>query len=211
MQCRRIATIDEAEACWRDNVIPLLVDLDGTSIPNIKPSAVIDAIIAKRNLGTTKSMANITIALGPGFCAGTDVDVVIETMRGHDLGRLIFDGYASPNTMVPAEIAGESARRVVYAPVAGEIRHVQQIGNVVEQGDVLFRIDNIEITAPMSGLLRGLIHDGYSVKKGLKVADIDGRTNIDWRTISDKSRSLGGAALEAYLYIKRLRLEEEKQ
>jgi len=202
MRCRKVSTIAEVESCWRDKIIPLFVDPEGTSISSIKPDAVIDAIIAKRNLGTTKSMADITIALGPGFHAGNDVDVVIETMRGHDLGKLIFDGYATPDTKVPAEISGESIDRVIYAPVAGEITHMKQIGDIVKCDEVILTLADTEIRAPFTGLLRGLIRNGMNVKKGLKIADIDKRTNIDWRAISDKARCLGGAALEAYHYLK---------
>ncbi|MCL2425254.1 MAG: selenium-dependent molybdenum cofactor biosynthesis protein YqeB [Oscillospiraceae bacterium] len=203
MYCRKVATIDEFESCWSNNVIPLLIDPDGLSISSIKPDGVIDAIIAKKNVGTSRQMANITIALGPGFYAGKDVDVVIETMRGHDLGRLIFDGYATSDTGVPAEIAGESTERVIYATIAGEIRHIQQIGNIVKQGEALLKIDDMDVNAPIGGLLRGLVRDGMIVKERMKIADIDKRTDIDYCTISDKARCLGGAALEAYLHLKR--------
>jgi len=203
MRCQKVETIDELKSCWCNNIIPLLIDPDGATISSIRPNAVIDAIIAKKNLGTNKDMANITIALGPGFCAGKDVDVVIETMRGHNLGKLIFTGYAMLDTGIPAKIEGESTQRVVYAPVAGKIEHVQQIGAIVDQGDTILSVGGIDVYAPISGLLRGLIREKMVVSKGLKVADIDKRTNIDYRCISDKARCLGGAALEAYLHLKR--------
>jgi len=211
IECRKINAVDECEECWQENAIPLLIDPNGKSINEIKPDAVIDAIIAKRNLGTTIDMANITIALGPGFEAGKDVHAVIETKRGNDLGRLILQGCAELDTGVPGEIAGESLRRVIHAPTEGVITHIKQIGSIVEQGESLFTIDNIrpdgmgarstKVQATMSGLSRGLIREGLWVHKGMKVADIDPRTDIDWRAISDKARCLGGAALEAYLYL----------
>ena len=217
--CRKINRLEETETCWREGVVPLLIDPDGNAIKEIKPAAVIDAIIAKRNLGTNRSMADITIALGPGFSAGEDVDAVIETKRGHDLGRLILKGQAKPNTGVPGEMAGESTRRVIYAPADGIIKHNKEIGSIVEQGDVLLTVKSekyrstephtTEVTAPMSGLLRGLIREGIKVNKGMKVADIDPRNDIDWRTISDKARCIGGAALEAYLYLKARRINNE--
>jgi len=121
MVCRRVSGLDELESCWQQGVIPLLIDPMGETITQIQPSAVIDAILAKRNLGTNRGMAPVTIALGPGFCAGDDVDVVIETMRGHDLGRLIFQGRAAANTGIPGEIGGRSAQRVIHAPASGTI------------------------------------------------------------------------------------------
>jgi xanthine dehydrogenase accessory factor len=201
IECRRISAPEEAGACWREGAAALLVDPDGSSINKIKPAAVIDAIIAKRNLGTTRCMADITIALGPGFYAGKDVHAVIETKRGHDLGRLILEGCAIPNTGIPGEIAGESARRVIRSPHDGKIIHKKQIGDIVEQNETLFLVNNSEVRAPVNGLLRGLIREGSIVGKEMKVADIDSRTDVDWHTVSDKARCIGGAALEAYYYL----------
>jgi len=201
MSCRRVSGLNELEGCWQQGAIPLLIDPLGETIGQIQASAVIDAILAKRNLGTRRGMAPVTIALGPGFCAGEDADVVIETMRGHDLGRLIFKGSAMANTGIPGEIGGKSGQRVIHAPVAGNVIHKKQIGDVVESGEVLFTIEGTEARAPFTGLLRGLIREGLAVPKGMKVADIDPRTDVDWRTISDKARCLGGAALEGYLYL----------
>jgi len=202
MHCRKVTTLDEIQSCWHNNIIPMLVDPEGTSIQGIKPNAVVDAIIAKKNLGTSKDMADITIALGPGFCAGKDVNVVIETMRGNNLGKLIFEGYATPDTGIPAEIAGESAKRVIYAPTTGAVKHLKQIGSIVEKGDVMLSVNNTEVCAPFSGLIRGLIRDGMSVSKGLKIADIDKRINVDYLAISDKAQCLGDAVLEAYLLMR---------
>jgi xanthine dehydrogenase accessory factor len=203
MNCRRVSDVTELESCWQQGTIPLLIDPSGETIRQIRPSAVIDAIIAKRNSGTHRGMAPVTIALGPGFCAGEDVDVVIETMRGHDLGRLIFKGSAAPNTGIPGEIGGKSGQRVIHAPVAGAVIHKKQIGDLVQRDEVLLTIEETEVRAPFAGLLRGLIREGFTAPKGMKIADIDPRTDVDWRTISDKARCLGGAALEGYFYLKR--------
>jgi len=203
MVCRRVSNTDELEDCWLAGTIPLLIDPTGETIKRIQPSAVIDAILAKHNPGTHKGMAPVTIALGPGFCAGEDVDAVIETMRGHDLGRLIFKGSAAPNTGIPGEIGGKSAQRVIHAPASGTVIHKKQIGDVVQRDEVLCIIEETEVRAPFTGLLRGLIREGAAVPQGMKIADIDPRTDIDCRTISDKARCLGGAALEAYLYQQR--------
>ena len=206
MTCRKVSSIDELGSCWQAGEIPILVDPDGEIINSIKPDAVIDAIMAKKNLGTSLSMASVTIALGPGFYAGKDVHAVIETLRGHDLGRLILQGCAKPDTGIPGEIAGESIRRVIRAPANGTVVHKKQIGDIVECGDVLFSIADDggvlkEVTAPIGGLLRGLIREDTQVHSGMKVADIDARTDIDWRTISDKARCIGGAVLEAFYYL----------
>ena len=203
MACRRVAGPDELEHCWQTGSIPLLIDPRGESIPAIHPAAVIDAILAKRNLGTNRAMANITIALGPGFCAGEDADIVIETMRGHDLGRLIFRGSAKPNTGIPGDIGGKSVQRVLYAPASGIIVHTKRIGDAVEFGETLFTVGGIAVNAPFTGLVCGLIREGANVPQGMKAADIDPRTDVDWRTISDKARCLGGAALEGFLYLQR--------
>jgi xanthine dehydrogenase accessory factor len=200
MVCRRVSGLDELEDCWQQRAIPLLIDPAGEIICQLRPSAVIDAILAKRNIGTHRGMAPVTIALGPGFCAGEDVDVVIETMRGHDLGRLIFKGSAAPNTGIPGEIGGKSGQRVIHAPASGTVIHKKQIGDIVQRDEVLLIIEETEVRAPFTGLLRGLIREGLAVPKGMKIADIDPRTDVDWHTISDKARCLGGAALEAYFY-----------
>jgi xanthine dehydrogenase accessory factor len=201
MVCRRVSDIGGLDDCRQQGAIPLLIDPTGESIEQIRPSAVIDAIMAKRNLGTHRGMAPITIALGPGFCAGEDVDIVIETMRGHDLGRLIFKGRAAANTGIPGEIGGKSGQRVIHAPESGTVIHKKQIGDVVESGEVLFTVGATEVRAPFTGLLRGLIREGAAVPKGMKIADVDPRIDVDWRTISDKARCLGGAALEACFYL----------
>jgi len=198
MVCRRVSNTDELEGCRQQGTIPLLIDPTGETIKQIQPSAVIDAILAKRNLGTHRGMAPVTIALGPGFCAGEDVDIVIETVRGHDLGRLIFKGSAAPNTGIPGEIGGKSGQRVIHTPASGTVIHKKQIGDMVESGEVLFTVGGTEARAPFTGLLRGLIREGLEVPKGMKAADIDPRTDVDWHTISDKARCLGGSALEGY-------------
>lgn len=204
-----IASLAELEACHKSGVIPIMVDPGADSIAKLKPNGVIDVILAKRNLGTHMAMAPVTIGLGPGFYAGKDVHAVIETMRGHNLGRLILAGSALPNTGIPGEIGGKSAQRVIHAPCAGEIRHIRQIGDVVQEGETLFTIADSPVVSPFKGLLRGLIREGLFVSRGMKVADVDPRLDVDWRTISDKARCLGGAALEAYLYLRNIQKMEE--
>lgn len=200
VQCRLIEDISGMDACFERGEVPLIVDPRGAAIEALKPSGVVDAIIAKRNTGTRRDMAKAVIALGPGFEAGVDCDVVIETVRSHDLGRLIFDGRALENTGIPGELGGRGAERVIHSPASGVVRHAKRIGDVVQQGETVFYAGDTAAFAPFSGLLRGLIREGLDIPKGLKAADIDPRTDVDWRTISDKARCLGGAALEAYLW-----------
>ena len=192
--------IDYAEmafAAFDDGMIPVLIDEDASYIGLLKPTVVVDAIIAKKNLGTHISDAPLTIALGPGFTAPSDVDVVIETKRGHDLARIIREGSAYPNTGIPGEIEGISKDRVIHSPADGIIENKRVIGDIVEKGDVIAYVGECAVRASISGMLRGLIRDGYSCKKGLKIADIDPRgERADYLTISDKARNISGSVLE---------------
>lgn len=187
--------------------IPILIDPNCEILNNIKPTFLIDAIIAKKNLGTNKSMAKYTIALGPGFTAGKDCDIVIETMRGHNLGRIYLEGEAIPNTGIPGNIGGKEAERVIHASSDGIIENMKNIGDFVREKEVIAYINNnnkkIEVIAPFEGLLRGIIRDGFKVLNGLKIADIDPRKSEydNCFTISDKARNLGGAVLTAMMYL----------
>ena len=203
------------ESILNDKMIPVVVDPQLEILDIIKKNygsqykviAIIDSIIAKKNLGMRSDLAPITVALGPGFFAGKDVDIVIETMRGHDLGRLIFQGEALPNTGVPGLVGGEAELRVIHSPCEGVLTIVKDIGDLVEQGDIIAKIGNEEVKATISGLIRGMITDGLYVKKGLKIADIDPRKDEykNCFTISDKARTLGGAALEAVLCMRNIK------
>lgn len=174
----------------------------GTKHCALRPAVVVDAILAKKNLGTTKEMAPLVIALGPGFTAGEDVDVVIETKRGHNLGRVIRSGSAVPNTGIPGIIGGYGKERVMHAQAEGILRNVASIGDIVEARAVIAEIETekgtVPVEASLSGLLRGLIRDGYPVTKGFKIADIDPRKEElqNCFTISDKARCIAGSVLE---------------
>lgn len=182
--------------------LPLLVDPTGASIRTLRPAAVVDAILAKRNLGTTLDMAPLTIALGPGFEAGVDVHYVIETMRGHNLGRIIASGRALPNTGVPGLIQGVGAERVIHAPAAGIFRRRRDIADVVDAGEVIGTIAapecDIPVCTQISGILRGVIRDGFPVTQGFKLADVDPRLSErdNCFAISDKARCIAGSVLE---------------
>ncbi len=199
--------LDEAVSLLEKGELPILVDPKGEAIEKLKPFAVVDAILAKKNLGTHREMAPITIGLGPGFTAGEngDVHAAIETMRGHDLGRIIYNGSALPNTGIPGDVGGYTKERVIHSPAAGLLKPVKIIGGSVKKGETIAYIENeqgrIAVEATMDGLLRGLIRQDYPVKSGMKIADIDPRYSEykNCFTISDKARCIGGAVLEAIL------------
>lgn len=204
MRAVRIESISEVQDVIGKGCVPVLVDKVAESVGILHPEVVVDAILAKKNTGTKKDMAPLTIGLGPGFEAGADVDIVIETMRGHDLGRVIYKGFALANTGVPAKIKGFGKERVIYAKKAGTFRGIKKIGDIVNAGDVVARIERedgekIEVYTEISGILRGLLKDGYPVREHFKVADVDPRMEElgNCFTISDKARCIGGSVLEA--------------
>ena len=213
--CYLAKNVEHAGLLLDQKKVTMLIDPKGECIPLFQPLAVIDGILAKKNLGTHKDMAPITIALGPGFEAGKDVDAVIETMRGHSLGRVIYDGCALPNTGVPGSIAGVSRERVLHSPATGILKVKKRITDLVKKGEVIAVIENSEketlVEATIDGLLRGLIRDGYPVTKGFKIADIDPREKEfeNCFTISDKARCIAGGVLEALMHLKYERTKDE--
>ncbi|HLQ40443.1 MAG TPA: selenium-dependent molybdenum cofactor biosynthesis protein YqeB [Tetragenococcus sp.] len=197
----KIQQTNDCQKVWQRGKVPLLIDPNGNSLSELKPTVVVDAILAKKNLGTNRQMAPFTIGLGPGFSAPEDVNVVVETMRGHSLGRLFYKGAALANTGVPGVLGGKSAERVVHSPASGKVQHVRLIGDYVEKGELLFYVGDVPVYSPLDGTLRGEIAEGLVISQGLKCADVDPRSveEVDCFTISDKARALGGAVLEATL------------
>jgi xanthine dehydrogenase accessory factor len=186
--------------------VPVLVDPQCESLVALAPTALVDAIIAKRNLGTRIGMAPVVVALGPGFEAGVDADAVIETNRGHDLGRVLLDGRAEPDTGAPGLIAGMGRERVLHAPAAGVAENLRRIGDTVRAGEPVLRIagpDGVAVLeAPIDGTLRGLIRTGFPVHAGMKVGDVDPRGRRDHCfSVSDKARAIAGGVLEAVLML----------
>lgn len=200
--CERIQAPEEAFETWERGRVPLLIDPTGESIKVLRPLAVLDAILAKKNLGTSRSMAPLTIALGPGFCAGEDVDYVVETKRGHRLGRILSRGTAHPNTGIPGDIGGYTTERVIHTPAAGILHGKRGIGDVVKKGEVIAVLEtesgDLGIEATIDGFIRGMIGDGFSVCEHFKMADIDPREGEleNCFLISDKARCIGGSVLE---------------
>ena len=208
MTCRLANSLEQARQWLDENELVLLVDPAGEAIARLKPMAVVDAILAKKNLGTHREMAPITVALGPGFTAGVDVDAVVETKRGHNLGRVLWQGTAAPNTGIPGVIAGYGKERVIHSPAEGILRNVCKITDTVRRGQVIAAVETaagtVPVEATLDGLLRGLIRDGYPVTKGFKIADIDPRVEEyqNCFTISDKARCIAGGVLEAVIQLK---------
>ncbi|MEW6349559.1 MAG: selenium-dependent molybdenum cofactor biosynthesis protein YqeB [Thermodesulfobacteriota bacterium] len=197
---RRIAALGEAESAWQDSTIAVLVDADCRVAPILKPDVLVDAILAKRNLGTHIHNAPLVIGLGPGFRAGSDVHCVVETNRGHHLGRLLTDGSAAPDTGIPGEIGGHTVRRVLRAPTGGVFEARLAIGEAVNEGDLVGNVAGQGVHAGLAGMLRGLIRSGTLVRQGLKIGDIDPRGDPSYcLTISEKARAIAGAVLEAIL------------
>ena len=192
----RVASPGEALDVAMTGSVPVLVS---PGVPDIDVSVVVDARIAKRNMGTSRHQAPFVVALGPGFRAGDDCDAIVETMRGHDLGRVIWDGSAAADTGVPGVIGGESRRRVIHAERAGTLSWAVDFGTVVREGQRLGTIDGTSVDSRVSGTVRGLLAGGY-VKEGFKIADVDPRFDPSAvGRISDKSLSVGGGVLEAVL------------
>lgn len=205
MTCYLAESLAQAQQFLDEGKLAVLVDPTGESIAVLNPLAVVDAILAKKNLGTNKRMAPITVALGPGFRAGEDVDAVIETKRGHNLGRVLWEGTAAPNTGIPGIIGGYGIERVIHCPAKGILRNVKKITDTVSKGEVIAVVEMengiVPVEATVDGILRGLIRDGYPVQIGFKMADIDPRIDEynNCFTISDKARCIAGGVLEAIL------------
>ncbi len=183
----------EALALTKRGLIAVLVDPKAEELASVRPDALVDAIIAKRNLGTKITDAPVVIGVGPGFCAGEDCHAAVETKRGHTLGRVIYDGSPLPNTGIPGAVCGVTLERVMYAPCAGSIRLCRDIGDIVEAGDIVATVADEPRRFAIGGTIRGLIQDGARVKAGMKCGDVDPRgAEADYLHVSDKSLAVGG-------------------
>ena len=191
---------EEVARVWNQGFIPVLVDPEAACRHSIKPEVIVDAILAKKNLGTSAKDAPLVLALGPGFEAGKDAHFVVETQRGHNLGRLLASGSAAPNTGVPGAVQGITSDRVLRAPASGPWRNAVDIGEMVKKGDVVGTVQGEALYAAIDGVLRGLIRPGITVSKDLKIGDIDPRGKRDFCfTISEKALAIAGGVLEGIL------------
>lgn len=191
---------EEVRDCLSRGVIPVMPDPEAKIIGILKPDVVVDAILAKRNTGTSLADAPLVIGVGPGFTAGSDCHAVIETKRGHTLGRVIRTGSAIPNTGVPGNIGGQTIRRLIKAPVDGVFHPEKNIGDIVKEGERVGNVDGVAVCAQTDGMIRGLLQDGVPVTKGLKSGDVDPRgSTVDYMTVSDKALAIGGGVLEAIM------------
>lgn len=200
VSARLAGDVSEIASIWEADRIAVIVDPAWKTIGILSPDIVIDAVMAKRNLGTGKDEGPFVIGVGPDFVAPRDVHAVVESNRGHDLGRVIYDGSAEPYTGTPGEMKGVGKERVLRAPQAGPVKHVRGIGEDVKQGDLVLYVGDSPVYAPFDGLVRGLIRE-MDVDKAEKVGDVDPRAKKEYcHTISDKARAIGGGVLEAILH-----------
>lgn len=200
VRARRAESPVQALELLRDGVIPVLADPEAACLPALKPDAVVDAILAKKNLGTKITDAPVVVGVGPGFTAGVDCHAVVETMRGHYLGRALYEGSAQPNTGIPGLIGGFAGERVLRAPADGVFHQLLDIGAQVKIGDVAATVNGQPMVCTLDGVLRGILADGTPVFKGMKSGDIDPRCKIEHcYCASDKALAVGGGVLEAIL------------
>ncbi len=202
VRAKLISGSEEIESGWKKEYIPILIDPEVKRTRDfLKPDILIDAIMAKKNLGTRIDDATLVIGLGPGITAGKDVHIVIETNRGHHLGKMILKGEAEPDTGIPGEVGGYTVERLLRTMKKGIFHPQKSIGDKVARGSVVAVVDDYPVISQISGVLRGLLREGIEVKKGMKVGDIDPRGKKEFCfTISEKARAIGGGVLEAILY-----------
>ena len=196
----RVSAIEDIHTAWEQGRIAVAADPQWLLLKPVCPQVVVDAILAKKNLGTRMAEAELVIGLGPGFNAGSDVHMVIETKRGHDLGRILTTGTAEANTGVPGNIAGFTKDRVLRAPAAGQFRTARSIGDFLKAGEIVGTVAGQNVSSKLDGVLRGLIRPDSTVTQGLKIGDVDPRRQKqNCYTISEKARAIGGSVLEAVL------------
>jgi xanthine dehydrogenase accessory factor len=203
---RRVAAVEQAQAVIEAGEIPVLVDETDSAVQAFSPSVVVDARMLKRNSGTRPQDAPLIVALGPGYEAGVDCHVVIETNRGHALGRALWHGTSEPNTGTPGEVGGMTSQRVLYAPRDGFVLPARAIGDVIEVGETIATVGDVPVQASIRGVLRGLIHPEVPVTRGTKIGDLDPRARPEHCfMISEKSLAIGGGVLEAILHAEAIR------
>ena len=203
---RRVTTVEEVESAWREGIVPVMVDPEGEVRTQVPFAVVVDAIMAKRNTGTRITDAPLVVALGPGFTAGVDCHAVVETARGHTLGRVYWSGSALPDTGTPGKVLGYDRERVLRAPCDGYVKPYVAIGERVEEGQLICTVEGQPVHAPFPGVLRGLVHPRVHVRTGMKIGDVDPRGDpAHCFTLSDKALAIGGGVVEAVLSAPQIR------
>ncbi len=196
----KVDSVDQINSAFENRTVPVIIDPDLRVLKRLKPDLLVDATLAKKNFGLQANLAPVVIALGPGFEVPVDCDAVIETSRGHDLGRVYYEGRAKDDTGIPGDILGFTEERILRAPASGKLIAELKIGDLVKRGDVIGQVDGKDLTSNIDGVIRGLIHAAVDVKQGMKIGDVDPRGAKEaCSLISDKARALGGSVLEAYL------------
>ena len=203
VRARRAENAADALRLLEESILPVIVDPKAESAKELHPEVIVDAILAKENLGTAITDAPGVVGVGPGFTAGVDCHAVVETMRGHTLGRVIWSGGAIPNTGVPGEIGGYTVERVMHSPCGGVFHALRQIGDTVEAGETVATVGGEPLYAKITGTLRGILPEGFEVpREHFKSADVDPRCRLfHCFTVSDKALSVGGGVLEAVLML----------
>ncbi len=192
--------LEAARAALAKRCVAVIPDPEGACIKALQPAAVVDAVLAKKNLGTAITDAPLVIGVGPGFCAGQDCHYVVETKRGHRLGRVIEEGPAAPNSGLPGNIMGYTGERIIRSTVSGRFEPLCAIGDLVQAGQTVARVDDVDLKVQIPGMIRGMLHEGIQVTPGFKCGDVDPRgREADYTTISDKARAVAGGVLEAVL------------
>jgi len=195
-----VEDISEIKSILLSGVIPVLIDPDLKCLEVLNPDVVVDARMRKKPPREGKELASLVIGLGPGFVAGENCHAVIETNRGHNLGRVLWQGVPEQDTGIPGSVQGYSSERVLRAPVDGVLQTRIEIGDRLKKGSLVAQVGEEEVLAPFDGILRGLLRDGTAVKSGFKIGDVDPREDPNlYKLISDKSRAIGGGVLEAIL------------
>lgn len=195
-----VRTAAEARDCVRSGRVAVLVDPEGACVSVLKPDGVVDAILAKKNLGTALTDAPAVVGVGPGFTPGVDCHAAVETQRGHDLGRVLWDRPPVPNTGVPGDIGGYTVERLLRAPAEGTFVPLCAIGDTVAAGQTVGRVGEAPMTAQIAGVVRGLLPEGTPVFPGMKAGDVDPRCRREHCfSVSDKARAVGGGVLEALM------------
>lgn len=209
VKCKKVDNLIDINKCWQSDIIPIMIDDKCKILGEIKVDVLVDAILAKRNINTSMEMASYTIGLGPGFTAGQDVHAVIETQRGHDLGRIIYNGSAEKDTGIPGMIQGYAEERILRATCNGTVKVIKDIGQIVKAGEIILYVEKSPVKSKIEGVVRGCIRSGTIVENGLKIGDVDPRGTLkNCSTISDKARCIAGGVLEAILNFRNIGNEE---